>query len=167
MQLHPSVDYARGLRKSLSPLEIQQILKARGYEFSSQGKLSWLTLESSLPETAPSQTEIIWHSKWKASYMVAEVDSRRTRLTHKELSGIDWSFKFKQWMAEENLRARFRDDFTLWSDVIEMDEDFGHTLQWCFEDDGVRVEHFPLLIISRADDWGFVMQNRHVILYSS
>ncbi|KAJ3090586.1 hypothetical protein HK102_003292, partial [Quaeritorhiza haematococci] len=124
--------------------------------------------------------------KWKASYMVAERDSKRTILTKDELCGNEWAIGFKAGMGfimppelladgddeeegdeggekgkkKRRPRAWFRDNYTYESEF------FDTILPWRFLVDSVQVQAYPPLRPSRKPDWGWQMENDYVVMDS-
>ncbi|KAJ3320917.1 hypothetical protein HDU76_000190 [Blyttiomyces sp. JEL0837] len=85
--------------------------------------------------------------KWMASYISAEQDSTREKITRVELTSITWSF---QHPISRGI-ARFHSDGTWTSDLWD------HPEWWRIRRDGRPQVNFfpPLTPIRRADDWGF------------
>ncbi|KAJ3344937.1 hypothetical protein HDU83_004590 [Entophlyctis luteolus] len=165
-QLHPRVDYTKGLMGMLTVKEIKNLLTARKVDITGTGMFDkhdiLNALATSLPKHSPRQDGIVWRSKWKASFIVAEWDSKRIILTKDELCNAEWNIRFRQWPAEEeSMWAKFNPDYTYTSQMIQP----GHSMKWRFYANDVQVESYPELKISRAKDWRFVMQNMHAILY--
>ncbi|KAJ3287083.1 hypothetical protein HK104_008769 [Borealophlyctis nickersoniae] len=91
LTLHPFCDWAR-LSSKLTDEECHDILARRGVDVP--GATAGLTrdelerlLAASTPKHACSGE---WSSKWKASYVVAEMDAARTFITEHELVSYDW-----------------------------------------------------------------------------
>ncbi|KAJ3029358.1 UNVERIFIED_CONTAM: hypothetical protein HDU68_012424 [Siphonaria sp. JEL0065] len=164
-QLHPRVDYS-SLIATLTVKEIKAILTSRKVDFTGLFDKSELVakLTSSLPKNSPNQEGIQWKSKWKASFIIGELDSKRTILTKDELCGFDWNFRMKHWPEDvENITSKFNHDYSYESDMFSGE----HTMKWRFYANDVQVESYPELKISRNKDWSFTMQNTHAIFYSS
>ncbi|KAJ3060488.1 hypothetical protein BCR33DRAFT_852237 [Rhizoclosmatium globosum] len=164
LQLHPRVDYT-SLKDSLSVKEIKGILLARKVDIRGlMEKSEFVTkLVSSLPKHSPNQEGIQWRSKWKASFIVAELDSKRIILNKDELCTTNWAFRMKHWPDEvQNIRAKFNPDYSFESDMFS-DK---HTMKWRFYMNDVQVESYPELVISRNKDWSFTMQNPNAIFIS-
>ncbi|KAJ3116178.1 hypothetical protein HK100_001136 [Physocladia obscura] len=163
--LHPRVDYT-SLAGSLTVKEIKGVLAVRKVDITGLFDKSDLIskLVSTLPKHSPPQQGIIWRSKWKASFIVAELDAKRVILTKEELCGVNWLIRFKQWPPEqESMYAKFNPDYTYESAMIAP----GHSMKWRFYANDVQVESYPELVVSRNKDWSFSMQNGHAILYST
>ncbi|KAI9335245.1 hypothetical protein BDR26DRAFT_865992 [Obelidium mucronatum] len=164
LQLHPRVDYT-SLKSQLTVKEIKGILTIRKVDFAGLFDKSELItkLLTSIPKHSPNQEGIQWRSKWKASFIVGELDSKRIILTKDELCGINWSFRMKHWTEDiENMSSKFNHDYTYESDVFSGE----HTMKWRFYANDVQVESYPELKISRNKDWSFTMQNQHAIFFS-
>ncbi|KAJ3321779.1 hypothetical protein HDV06_003928 [Boothiomyces sp. JEL0866] len=104
--------------------EIKGILKKRLIPV--KGMLEKSELKKALLDSDP-QDSIPYFPKWKASYIAAEKDSKRTTITKEELCTTEWSFKFKQWPEDHpGIKAYFKPDYTYVSDL------FDHELKWRF-----------------------------------
>ncbi|KAI9338945.1 hypothetical protein DFJ73DRAFT_779432 [Zopfochytrium polystomum] len=161
LRLHPFVDYSHppALLADMSVKELKSVLVARRREDLMKGVRDKAELRAavaeSLPKLAAKQKGCGfdrggWGGKWKASYMVAERDSRRCRLTKDEL---ELHFKYHQW-GQDGVphRLKFNQDWTL-------DSDMTRRMNWRFYMDDVQVEQYPALSIARDKDWGFRLSN--------
>ncbi|KAJ1555580.1 hypothetical protein HK405_000060 [Cladochytrium tenue] len=122
----------------------------------------------SLPPYAPPQRGrgFTFRCRWKASFMVAERDRRRTKISKDELCEFDWCVSvrmmFHQWPDDQQVLARFNRDFTYDSDMNR-----GQKMNWRFYLGDVQVEQFPALVVERvAADWGFRLNNNMAVLTS-
>lgn len=102
---------------------------------------------------------------WKMAYSAQETDSKRTTITRKELCSINWSFKFLDETIEidqdEHLFSKFHLDGTYESSL------FDRSLRYrIIEEEYVQVEMFPALVGRRTENWGWMLINDHVYLYS-
>ncbi|KAJ3252197.1 hypothetical protein HDU77_005275 [Chytriomyces hyalinus] len=161
-QLHPRVDYT-SLVPTLSVREIKEILKARKVDIRGLFDKSDLVkaLLSSLPIHSPPQQGIRWSSHWKASFIIAELDAKRTILTKDELCNIEWEFRMKHWPEDVKSHAKFNTDYSYKSAMFQGE----HSMKWRFYANDVQVEQYPALSISREKDWGVVMQNDMAIFH--
>ncbi|KAI8610289.1 hypothetical protein BC830DRAFT_1172828 [Chytriomyces sp. MP71] len=162
--LHPRVDYA-SLAGSLSVREMKELLKARNVDVKGMFEKSEFinALFASLPKNSPMQERVLWRSKWKASFIVAELDAKRVILTKDELCNSNWAFRMKHWPDDvQDMRSTFNQDYTYKSDMFRDD----HAMKWRFYANDVQVESYPALTITRDKDWGYTMQNEMAIFHS-
>ncbi|KAJ3116177.1 hypothetical protein HK100_001135 [Physocladia obscura] len=124
-------------------------------------------LSQTLPTHAPSQHGIVWKSKWKASYVIAELDATRTKLTLSELCGCIWALNFKIFNHIDDLNETsalivLKPNMT-YSSTMHFP---GHSMTWKLSDEGVIIERYPVHRISRSDeDWSYRMENEAVIMF--
>ncbi|KAJ3344936.1 hypothetical protein HDU83_004589 [Entophlyctis luteolus] len=161
-QLHPLVDFSKGLLRSLSVMEIKNILAVRKMNVTGIFDKSDLlaALVTSLPNYSPAQN-LKWRSKWKASFIVAELDSKRTRLTVDEISNSDWIFRYDVWPQDRYVSVKFNRDGTFGSTEM-MGSD---VMNWrlCDDEGDVQIEDFPQLRVIRRPDWGYVLRNYRAV----
>lgn len=104
---------------------------------------------------------------FKATYFHALKDHKRTTIFKSELCKIKWSFHFKEHEFEDadlsvnSWKSIFREDYTMMSMLHQQE------MSWQFVDTQqsgmcVQVENYPPLIISRAFDGSFRMENHYV-----
>ncbi len=166
LELFHRTDFS-DITDQLSMKEIRRILQLRkAYTKDLIEKSEFIQL---LKKTTPSPSLGKWSPKWKAVYISAELDSKRTLITKDELCNITWNFRFKQWPPEaSSMMARFLPDYSYISDLIN------GQMRWRFYAGQIQVEQYPptsskswqmftLSIASRTENWGWIIQNEHVI----
>ncbi|KAI9324871.1 hypothetical protein DFJ73DRAFT_871161 [Zopfochytrium polystomum] len=121
-------------------------------------------LAETQPRHAPDQTGRNWQSRWKASFMVAEKDSKRVVLSELELLSIDWSFGILYQDIAKAMWSKFYPNSIYLSDMHP-----GRVLSWRAWNDGstFQMDQYPPLRVFREEDWGFKMTNNMAILTSA
>ncbi|KAI8812776.1 hypothetical protein BJ742DRAFT_791753 [Cladochytrium replicatum] len=118
-QLQPLVDYSH-LISSLTIKEMKGILGLRHVNYKNLLEKSEFvhSVLTTLPDHAPKGK---WSGKWKSSYIVALLDSTRTKMTTDELCSFDWNFHFLgHWLhPPQHNRSKFNRDKTYESDILE------------------------------------------------
>ncbi|KAI8899564.1 hypothetical protein BC833DRAFT_585070 [Globomyces pollinis-pini] len=156
LDLHPRVDYT-DLTTTLTVKEMKKILDKRLISY--KGLLEKSEFIDLICKSTPAKIGR-WSPKWKASYIVAQIDSNRRLITKEELCGIEWNFRFKQWPVGQFCKARFKSDYTYVSDL------FDRELHWRFYAGEIQVEQYPTTRTYRTDDWSWVIENEMVIYYA-
>ncbi|TPX37597.1 hypothetical protein SmJEL517_g00654 [Synchytrium microbalum] len=143
LDLHIRVDYTN-LMESLSVKEMKSLLKRRQVSVAGLVEKSELAdaVVKSLPQFSPTVPSKNNSGKWRTSYIVAELDSKRTRITKSEVTGIEWKFRFRHWQEGLFVKATFDDKFNL---VIP--DIFDNVMRYRFFDNNssIRVEQYPEL----------------------
>ncbi|KAJ3098231.1 hypothetical protein HDU97_004183 [Phlyctochytrium planicorne] len=164
-RLHPSVDYTT-LLDLLSVREMKEILTSRKVDLKGVTEKSEIKdlVRTTTPKKAPVQTNILWPSKWKASFIVAELDSKRIELTKEELCSLNWTFKmlYSDWPEDHVVKAKFNRDYSYESDMLFGDR----KMSWRFYLKDVQVEQYPPLKVYRTNDWGYILTNNYAIFHS-
>ncbi|KAJ3322880.1 hypothetical protein HDU76_013785 [Blyttiomyces sp. JEL0837] len=160
-ELHPKVDYT-SLVSSLSVKEMKGILKSRGVD---DGKVKACLdkedlkglVSSTLPKGAMPQDGVVWRSKWKASFVVAEWEGKKTVLTKEDLCSLNWNFRmlYHEWPADRIIKAKFNRDYSYESDMLHGDR----KMSWRFYANDIQVEQYPPLTIHRDKQWGYILTN--------
>ncbi|KAJ3261692.1 hypothetical protein HK103_004643 [Boothiomyces macroporosus] len=86
LELHPRCNYSR-IIDTLSVKEIKSVLKKRLIPI--KGLLEKSELKKALLDSDP-KDQIAYFPKWKASFVAAEKDSKRTAITKEELCTTEW-----------------------------------------------------------------------------
>ncbi|KAL2913711.1 hypothetical protein HK105_206727 [Polyrhizophydium stewartii] len=158
-ELHVRVDYTN-LARDLSVREIKRLLARRGIT-SAAKCIEKSELVELLKRTTPAESPSVRLApKWLAAYAVAELDSKRNRITKDELCGIKWQFRFiNGWPRSMSSTASFLRDNTYESPLFE------RALHWRFYGDHVQVEQYPPLRCIRTEEWGWILTNSYVVYY--
>jgi len=101
--------------------------------------------------------------KFKASYVCAELDSRRTVITEDELCSIEWAFFFKHNPHSFKSIAKFHADGHFTMKPWPMPDPESLSWRRNSETGVVQIHHFPGHRPGRMSNWGFTLQNMHVI----
>ncbi|KAJ3354047.1 hypothetical protein HDU91_005825 [Kappamyces sp. JEL0680] len=104
LELHYRADYT-DIHHTLSIKEIKEILRKRSVYM--KGLLERSEFVELLLKTTPATTKGRWAPKWKAAYITAELDSKRTEITKDELCSRHWKLRFNNWpdhQASVNVR---------------------------------------------------------------
>lgn len=158
MQLFYRANYTL-IANDLSVKELKLILAERRVNY--QHLLEKQEFAELVIKTTPKSTGPI-HGRWKASYIAAELDSKRTTIEKHELCSKKWSFRFKQWPQDQaGLSAKFKEDYTYQSDLLDGD------MRWRFYAGDVQVEQYPPLKPSRTRDWGWRLDNDFVVFFET
>ncbi|KAJ3417263.1 hypothetical protein HDV05_005719 [Chytridiales sp. JEL 0842] len=164
-ELHTRVDYS-SLIQRLTIKEMKGILQSR--KVDTRGLMEKSEFQeriiNTLPKNSPDQTGIIWRSKWKASFVVAELDSKRTILTKDELCSLRWTFRlmYPEWPADRLINARFFPDYSYESDMPHGPR----KMSWRFYLNDIQVEQYPALSVHRDKNWGYILTNQMAIFHS-
>jgi len=179
----------------LSAKELKLVLKRRSVDMSglfekqqyrdaaaatnfADGTLPWL--QQTERELLPSWLPLA--GKWKASFAFAESDVRRRgSLTRLELTGREWTMRFRGGGqlpdGREYVLSRFRKDLR-YSSTMDAYMEANHpgmgAMTWQFCDDrtdgprrpAVQVASYPPLVIERLDDFSWTLTNQHVVFTS-
>eukprot|EP01012_Entosiphon_sulcatum_P031627 TRINITY_DN4022_c0_g1_i1.p1 TRINITY_DN4022_c0_g1~~TRINITY_DN4022_c0_g1_i1.p1 ORF type:complete len:213 (+),score=32.79 TRINITY_DN4022_c0_g1_i1:20-658(+) len=95
-------------------------------------------------------------------YRMAKDDSKREKITEAEICANWWQFEFlHDWGGEHTQLVRFADG------KLFMEWGFP-PMSWRFvtEENGIQVEHYPVLRYFRREDWGWQLRNTHVVFSS-
>ncbi|KAJ3100021.1 hypothetical protein HDU96_010482 [Phlyctochytrium bullatum] len=176
LALHPRVDYAYILPQ-LTDADLTAVLYRR-FVRKLPVNVPRAYLEERLAETVPEDAFTPFYSgKWKASYIAAEVDKTRQRITRDEVVEYEWVFS-DSWgwgygMGEdaegEEIRIRF------WPDGmrsnVNRDKKFARPRPqpWHLDERGaIQVSQFPQHSVpERTSDWGWTFSNGYVTYTST
>ncbi|KAJ3106502.1 hypothetical protein HDU96_008210 [Phlyctochytrium bullatum] len=163
--LHPRVNYL-SLLDRLSVREIKDILNTRKVDIKGVTEKAELReLVKNTTPRGPNQDGTVWPGKWKASFVVAELDASRVDITKEELCTFEWTFRmnYPDWPENHLVRAKFNRDYTYESDLS-----FGQDrkMSWRFYMKDIQVEQYPPLHVRRAKDWGYILDNGYAIFHS-
>jgi len=118
---------------------------------------------------------------WFGCFASSVIDSRRATMTRDELlsrKGFLMHWKVYQdndaLGLEEDVMLHFHgivyfdedDSVFRMDDPEEMHHPRGLTWQWVVEGKAVQVDQYPPLVVHRLENWGWRLENQHVILYS-
>jgi hypothetical protein len=110
-------------------------------------------------KTLTQEKEIFYwnlNKKWKLIFKESKEDAKRTKITLEELCNFEWMFRF--YHSYHIYFPKFYEDYTLLLDK--------RIMRWKFSHEGIQVERYPELKISRTSDWGWEMKNAFVIFNS-
>jgi hypothetical protein len=138
---------------SMLPIRtIRRILKSRRiHTFGLLEKHEFVTL---LIDSSPKEMPCFDWNAWKLSYFSSLWDSRRIRITTRELCEREWNFYFKDSPTDHHgLVSVFYEDYTYESAM------FPDRFQWRFSSQGIQIEDYPGISVSRTSDWGWKLDN--------
>ena len=155
----------------LSIKEMKQILVYRGFSVENFLERTEFerAIEISQPRSLSGWKPAITTSKWKCAYVGSVLRAISNGITKWELLHLKWSTEFN--FNGLRFESRFLEDGTTWNSF----ENNGMPRhRWVFIDKtdgsqfdypGIRVEDYPPLMVSRTEDWGYIISNTHVNLY--
>lgn len=141
---------------TMKEIKIKNILTKRGIYF--KGLLERSEFVQLLLKTTPTPYYGKWSPKWKAAYVIGEMDSKRTIITKDELCSSKWEFRFKQWPDDHpgGASAQFNPDYTYESNLFE------NRMKWRFYAGQIQVESYPPLTCTRTKNWEWEIENGFV-----
>eukprot|EP00842_Homolaphlyctis_polyrhiza_P005595 jgi/Hompol1/6036/HPOL_004832-RA len=169
--LFQNYHYRGPLLRRLNAADCESILVQRGIEF--EPDLSDDEKRAMVERTAPSHA--VKHycaSKWKASLFAARIDSKRKRITKKELMDVTWLYIDMGW-GYYNDSDQDPDPplVKFFPNKTRGPIDGGPRPRICDwylrKDGGIQVSHFQTHHTSRTDDWGWEFSNPWVTYRST
>eukprot|EP00658_Telonema_sp_P-2_P070605 TRINITY_DN60053_c0_g1_i1.p1 TRINITY_DN60053_c0_g1~~TRINITY_DN60053_c0_g1_i1.p1 ORF type:complete len:320 (+),score=58.45 TRINITY_DN60053_c0_g1_i1:183-1142(+) len=140
----------------LSPDECRAIMLGRGIDPSNldgerEVVMGMTELRAAVQATSPAGTRLVLPCKWKASYVYAEMDSTRVRISKEEVAYFRWGFLYHGQPSRSGVLRKFQLDGSFVSPY------FGAST-WHLTPEGqfVVASHEPLSV-SREPDWSWVM----------
>ncbi|KAJ3397609.1 hypothetical protein HDU80_009501 [Chytriomyces hyalinus] len=170
LSLHPLVDYT-GLVPHLNRSELLEILHRRF--LATDDSMSDQELATRVINTTPTgfrdvtvYTPLVC-GKWQASYIAAEMDQNRERITMKELQAYEWVFR-EQWAyddeddEDETIKVKFRADGVRLNASDAQSRPRPQTYQ-LLASGKIQVGNFPRHSRpTRLDNWGWQFSNVYV-----
>ncbi|KAI8840826.1 hypothetical protein BJ741DRAFT_596676 [Chytriomyces cf. hyalinus JEL632] len=170
LSLHPLVDYT-GLVAQLKRSELLEILHRRF--LATDDSMSDQELSTRVINTTPTGFRDVTVyaplvcGKWQASYIAAELDKDRERITMKELQAYEWVFR-EQWAYDDDddeddaIKVKFRDDGVRLNASDVQSRPRPQTYQ-LLGSGKIQVGNFPRHSRpTRLDDWGWQFSNVYV-----
>jgi len=151
--------------QALSVKDLRILLRARREDYTKY--IEKAELRRAFIETSPGSVQGLdmeMENKWIASYAYSLRDARRTDISTEELVESTWIMFFRQ--SGHRSEFKFLADHSVKSAIAQGLND---SARWHFAGYSprvVQVDSYPPLSVSRRADWGWCLQNEHVVMLS-